>query len=165
MNKQHTLLVDRLEDSANQVAEAVKKLSAEQLDRIPQEGEWSLHGAMAHLRDTDVHVFLYRTERILQEKEPPSVPAFNPDDWTRDRYSPSEPIEKIISEFRAARRKLVKLLRGTTDKDWARYAIHPEYGKIPLEYLALHTYNHTLDHLRQLLDVQEGNLLNAANGR
>lgn len=164
MNKQHNQLLDRLEDSANQVAEAVKKLSTEQLNRIPKEGEWSLHGALAHLRDTDVQVFLYRSGRILQEKEPPTVASFDQDEWSREHYSPSEPIDKIISEFRSARRKFVKLLRDTTDKDWARYAIHPEYGKIPIEYIALHTYNHTLDHLRQLLDVQEGNVLNGANG-
>ena len=83
----------------------------------------------------------------------------------RAHYPRGEPIQKIVSEYRAARRKLVKLLHATTDKDWTRYAVHPEYGRISLEYIALHAYNHTLEHLRQLLDAQEENLLNAANAR
>lgn len=165
MNKQHTLLIERLQDSAAQVADAVKGLSPEQLNRIPKEGEWSLHGALAHLRDTDAQVFLYRTARILKEKEPPVVASFNQEEWSRDYYSADEPLKNVIGEFLAARRKLVKLLRGTTDKDWKRYAVHPEYGNISIEYIALHAYNHTLEHLRQLLDAQETNLLNAAKGR
>ena len=91
------------------------------------------------------------------------VAGFDQNEWSAAHYSPKEPIADIIREFRAGRRKLLNLLRQTTDKDWARYAIHPEYGKIPIEYIALHTYNHTLEHLQQLLDAQEGNVLKAAN--
>lgn len=165
MNKQHTQLLERLDDSATQVADAVKTLSPAQLAHIPQEGEWSLHGALAHLRDTDAQVFLYRAKRILNEKDPPVVASFNQEEWSRDHYSPDEQTANIIKEFLAARRKLVKLLRETRDSDWKRYAVHPEYGNISIEYIALHTHNHTLDHLSQLLNAQEENLLNAANGR
>ncbi len=164
MNKQHTQLLNRLEDSAAQVADAVKKLSSEQLNRIPKEGEWSLHGALAHLRDTDAQVFLYRTGRILKEKDAPVVASFDQEEYSKQHYAANEPIENIIREFVAARRKLVKLLRGTRDSDWKKYAVHPEYGNIPIEYIALHTYNHTLEHLQQLLDAQEMNVLNAAKG-
>lgn len=165
MNKQHTELIARLEASAGEVAAALKHVTPAQMERVPRPGEWSLHQALAHLRDTEVQVFAYRTARILQENAPPVVANFDQDGWMRDHYTRDEPLQKIISEFRAARRKLVILLRATTDKDWRRYAIHPEFGHIPIEYIALHAYNHTLEHLRQLLVAQEENLLNAANGR
>ncbi len=165
MNKQHAQLLERLQDSAAQVADAVKKLSAEQINRVPKQGEWSLHQALAHLRDTDARVFLYRTARILQEPEPPVVASFNQEEYSREHYSSSEPIEHIVKEFVTARRKLVKLLRGTRDADWKKFAVHPEYGNISIEYIALHSYNHTLDHLQQLLDAQEANVLRAANGK
>lgn len=165
MNKQHAALLERMESSALQVAAAAAKLSPAQLSRVPREGEWSLHQSLAHLRDTDAQVFLYRTARILNEDAPPIVASFHQEEWMREHYSTKEPIKDIIAGFRAARRKLVKLLRGTTDKDWTRYAVHPEYGKISIEYIALHTYNHTLEHLQQLLDAQEEMLLDAANGK
>lgn len=164
MKKQRIQLIDRLEDSAAQVSEAVKQLSAAQIQNVSRQGEWSLHQALAHLRDTEAHVFAYRAARILKE-DTPQVASFNQDDWMAQHYSAREPIEKIIAEFRAARRKLVKHLCATTDKDWTRCAIHPEYGNISLEYLALHAYAHTLEHLQQLLNAQEENLLNAANGK
>jgi hypothetical protein len=165
MKKQHTALIARLEASAGEVAAAITHVTPAQIQRVPRPGEWSLHQAIAHLRDTEVQVFAYRAARILQENAPPVVASFNQEEWMRDHYTPDEPLQKILAEFRAARRKLVKLLRGTTDKDWTRYAIHPEYGRISIEYIALHAYNHTLEHLQQLLDAQEENLLNAANGR
>lgn len=165
MNKQHTALVQRLDDSAAQVAEAVKTLTPEQLHRIPKEGEWSLHRALAHLRDTDAQVFVYRVGRILKEAEPPQVASFMQDEWSKAHYTEKESIEDVISEFRSARRKLVKLLSNATDKDWKRYAVHPEYGNISIEYIARHAYNHTLEHLRQLLDEQEMAILKADNGK
>lgn len=165
MKKQHIERIARLEASAGEVAVAITHVTPAQVQRVPRPGEWSLHQAISHLRDTEVQVFAYRAARILQESVPPVVANFDQDEWMREHYTGDEPIEKIIAEFRAARRKLVKLLRGTTDKDWTRYAIHPAYGRISIEYIALHAYNHTLEHLRQLLDAQEENLLNAANGR
>ncbi|MBI4674360.1 MAG: DinB family protein [Chloroflexi bacterium] len=165
MQKQHLQLIARLEASAVEVAVASKSVTAAQLKRVPREGEWSLHQALSHLRDTEVQVFAYRAARILKETEPPLVANFDQEEWMREHYVENEPLKKIVAEFRAARRKLVKLLRNIKDKDWTRYAIHPEYGKISLEYIALHAYNHTLEHLRQLLDAQEENVLNAANGR
>lgn len=165
MNTAHSQLIERLDDSAVQVATAVKPLSAEQIKRVPREGEWSLHQALSHLRDTEVQVFSYRVARILKETEPPLVANFDQEEWMREHYAENEALKKIVAEFRAARRKLVKLLRSTKDNDWTRCAIHPEYGKISIEYIALHAYNHTLEHLQPLLTAQEENLLNAANGR
>lgn len=165
MNKQHADQIERLEASAGEVANALKRVTPAQLQRVPRPGEWSLHQALAHLRDTEVQVFSYRPARILKEPAPPVVANFNQEDWMREHYKADEPIQNIVAEFRAARRKLVRLLRNTTDKDWTRYAIHPEYGNISVEYIALHAYNHTLEHLQQLLEAQEETLLNAANGR
>lgn len=165
MKKHHTDLIARLEASAGEVAAAITHVTPAQLQRVSRPGEWSLHQAISHLRDTEVQVFAYRAARILRENAPPVVASFSQEDWMREHYTNDEPIEKTIAEFRAARRKLVRLLKNTTDKDWTRYAIHPEYGRISIEYIALHAYNHTLEHLQQLLDAQEENLLNAANGR
>ncbi len=164
MNKQHVQLIERLAASAEEVSAALKPITKEQLTRVPRPGEWTLHQALSHLRDTEVQVFAYRAARILKEPAPPMVANFDQEVWMREHYSSREPIKNIVAEFRAARRKLVKLLSATTDKDWKRYAVHPEYGKISVEYIALHAYNHTLEHLQQLLDAQEELLLKDANG-
>ena len=165
MNKQHTQLVDRIEASGAELADALGQLSAEQIARVPKEGEWSLHQVMSHVRDTEVQVFAYRIGLILKNDAPPTVQNFDQEEWMRDHYSPSEPLKAIVAEFRGARRKLVKLLRGTKDSDWKRYAIHPLYGNIPIEYIALHSYAHSLEHIQQFMLEREANLLKAANSK
>ncbi len=164
MHKRHTRLIDRLEETGDEVVEAFGQLSDGQIQRVPKEGGWSLHAAMAHLRDTEVNVFLYRVKLILQSDAPPNVENFDQDEWNKMHYSADEPRDKIVQEFRKARKKLVKNLRGMRKKDWARYAIHPLYGKIPIDYIAHHAYSHTLEHLAQLRAAEEDEILAKANG-
>jgi len=164
MNRAHARLTDRIEESGKDLISYLAQLTDEEIHRVPAPNEWSIHGVLAHLRDTEQHVFLKRTKRILGAAEPPSVENFDQEQWNRDHYSPEEPRKKIIGEFRRARRGVLQLLRKTTDKDWSRWAMHPEYGKISIEWLATHNYSHTLEHLHQLLEMREKALLKELNG-
>ena len=64
MNKQHSQLLERLEDSAAQVADAVKKLSPEELNWIPKEGDRfgkvTLGSLLQFNAETGMHVFRVR---------------------------------------------------------------------------------------------------------
>jgi DinB superfamily len=163
VNRAHAKLIERIEESGKDLLAYLSQLTDEELYRVPAPDEWSIHAVLAHLRDTEQQVFLKRTKRILGAAQPPSVENFDQVQWNRDHYSPEEPRQKIIAEFRAARRGLLRLLRKTTDKDWSRWAVHPEYGRISIEYLATHDYSHTLDHLHPLLEMRESALLKELN--
>ena len=154
MNRKYSALVDRLATSSEELVWYVGKLAGTDLTAPPAPNEWSIHQALAHLRDTEQHVFLYRAPRILKE-DAPRVPLFNQEMWQKEHYSASEPLKKILLDFTTARRKLIALLRKTKDKDWARYAVHPDYGNISLEWLVTHCYNHTLEHIVQVGYVYE----------
>lgn len=162
MNRQHAALIDRLDASGRDLVWYLGKLSEQEIHAVPAPNEWSIHQVMAHLRDTEQQVFLFRAQRILSEDHP-AVPNFDQEAWHRDHYSASEPLKKILSDYRAARRKLVGLLRRTRDKDWTRWAMHPEYRKISLDWLVTHDYNHTMEHLAQIGSVHEKSLLKQLN--
>ncbi len=163
MNRQHARLVAHLETSGIELLAFVAELPDSELHRTPAAGEWSIHAIVAHLRDVEQQVFLKRIQRILSEPGTPRVEDFDQEQWNREHYRPEEPLPEIIKAWRAARRKELNLLRGVPDRDWARTAIHPEYGKISIEWLAVHNYAHTLDHLHQLLKLQEKSLLGRLN--
>ncbi len=122
-----------------------------------------MHAILAHLRDTEENVFLKRLQRIVKEPEPPQVENFDQEAWNREHYSPQEPIKRILADWRKARSKFVNLLSKLPDKEWMHYAIHPEYGKISVEWLAVHDYAHTLEHLHQLLEQRESEILGELN--
>jgi hypothetical protein len=108
-------------------------------------------------------VFLVRIQRVMTE-EHPAVQNFDQDEfWKTNPYSAKEPIKKIITDFRAARRKMVTLLRQASDKDWKNWALHSAQGKISLEFIAMHCYHHTLEHIAQMGYAREKDMLKALN--
>jgi len=163
MNKQHTQMIDRLESSLDELVFAVSQLTPAELAHVPKEGEWSIHGALSHLRDTELKAFLYRIQLILDSDTPPMVENFDGDAYQAKNYRKREPLADIMRDLRASRRKIVKLLRESSDKDWARYAIHPMMGKMTIEFIATHAYNHTLDHLEQVVTAREEAIIQEAN--
>ncbi len=162
MNREHKRLVERLESSGEDLLSYLGKFSEQEILEQPAPNEWSIHQVVSHLRDTEERVFLYRVKRILKEDHP-EVPNFDQDAWQREHYSPTEPLKKMLADFRSARRKQIVLLRKTTDKDWDRTARHPEYGVISVNWLVNHNVNHTFEHLSQIGYSHEKSLLKKLN--
>ncbi len=163
MNREHKRLIERLESSAEDLASYLGKFSEQELLTPPAPNEWSIHQVICHLRDNEEQVFLFRVKKILVEDNPP-VPNFEQDAWQREHYSSTEPLKKMLADFRAARRKQIALLRKTTDRDWSRTARHPEYGTISIYWIVNYNVNHTLEHVAQIGFVYEKALLRKLNG-
>jgi DinB family protein len=163
MNNEHKRLVDRLESSGQDLVLYLGRFSEHDLFESPGPSEWSIHQVMAHMRDAEEQAFLFRMKKMLSEDNP-AVPNFNQEAWQREHYSTAEPLEKILGEFRVARRKQVALLRKTTDKQWSRTARHPEFGTISLDWLVSHNVSHTFEHLAHVSSKYESKLLKSLNG-
>ncbi len=162
MNRHRAQLIDRLESCGQDYLWFLDHLAQEEPYTVPGAGEWSVHQVAAHMRDTEVHVFLLRTQLLLAS-EHPAVENFDQEAWNRDHYVPSEPLKQIKAEFRTARRKLTRLLRGANKSAWDNWAQHPEFGRISLDWLLEHNYVHTLDHLAQIGRLREAATLRALN--
>lgn len=163
MNRAHAKIIERIEESGEDLIYYLAQLANEEIGRIPAPNEWSIHAVIAHMRDTEQQIFLKRVKRILSASAPPAVENFDQEQWNREHYRADEPMSKIVAEMKAARLALLKLLKKTTDKDWKRWAVHPDYGKISIEWLAMHEYNHTVEHLHQVLDRREQAMLGELN--
>lgn len=158
MKRAHKNLIDHLEVSGEEFVAYLALFSEEEIHTAPAPNEWNIHQIVAHLRDAEHHAFLVRAQRIAKEAYP-NVASFDQDVWHREHYSAAEPFKKMLREFRATHRKLVAVLRKTTDHDWANWATHPAFGKISLEWIALHSYQHTLDHHAQIVQMREKRVL------
>jgi hypothetical protein len=162
MNLKRVGLIDRLEKSGEDYIWYVGQLTDEEIHTPPAPKEWSIHQVVAHMRDTQQRVFVYRAQRLVKE-EHPKVENFDQEVWHRDHYSPDEPLKKIVSEYRIAHRKFIRILRDSEDPDWKNWAVHPDFGKISLEWLALHNYQHNLGHIAQIVALCEQALLKKLN--
>jgi hypothetical protein len=159
MNHKQKTLIDRLEASGKDFAQYLAQLSDAELFASSAPTEWTIHQAAAHMRDTEQCVFLARVERIMREPHPAVQNFDQGEHWKTHPYSANEPIKKIIADFRAARRKLIARLRKASNQDWANWAAHSAYGKISLEWLAMHDYHHTLEHVAQIGYAREKQVL------
>lgn len=162
MNREHAALIERIGSSGKDLLSYVAQLSDDELRRTPGSDDWSVHAVLAHLRDVERHVFLNRIRRILNE-EYPALESFDQEQWNRDHYSAEEPLEDIVAEYESLRQEEIQLLRNASAEDWTRRGVHPEYGNLSVEWLALHNYAHTLDHLHQMLVTREQALLQELN--
>jgi uncharacterized damage-inducible protein DinB len=163
MNRQRQQLVKRLEQSGAEYITYLSQLSADEVTAKPSPADWSIHQVAAHMRDTEQMAFLVRAERFLKETQP-TFANFDQDEyWRNHPYSPDEPLKKIIADFRTLRRKLVRLLRRAPDKVWQNYGMHSAYGKVSLDWVAMHCYHHTLEHIAQIGYAREKELLKELN--
>jgi hypothetical protein len=163
MNRQHAKLIVRIEASGKDLLDYIAQLPAEEIHRVPAPDEWSIHAVVAHLRDTEEQVFLKRILLIQRALEPPAVENFDQVEWNRTHYSPDEPLKKIMADLRRARRKFLRALEKTPDREWSRCGLHPEYGKISVEWLAVHNYSHNLEHLHQMVSLRDRAILMELN--
>lgn len=147
-------LIDHLEASGKDFVKYLGLFSPEQANLAPAPNEWSARAIAVHQRDTEEQVFLLRTLRALQGNHPP-VSLFVQEEWERDHPSDGETLSKIISDFRTARRKLIRTLRNASTREWNEYAMHPKLGKLSVSVMAELNYSHTLNHLAQLIDLHE----------
>ncbi len=162
MNRKRAAWVDRLEQSGKDYMRYISQFPEAEIHRAPAPGEWTIHQVVAHVRDTEQHAFLARVQRIMSE-EHPAVQNFDQDEWNRDHYDPNEPFKKIVAEFRAARRKLILLLRKSKSSDWDNWAAHSAYGRISLDWLVMHNYHHTMEHIAQMGYMAENAVLKELN--
>lgn len=163
MDRRRAQLIDRLESSGQDYLWYLERLSEDELKTPPGPNDWTVHQIAAHVRDVEALAFLPRIQRILKE-EHPYVENFDQEEWDRTHYEPSEALRKINSEFRSTRRKELRLLRSAPKEAWENWAVHSTYGKISLDWLLEHYYNHTLDHLAQIGRFREDTILKQLNG-
>ncbi len=158
------VLIDRLEATGKELADYVARFSQDEIHTPPGPGAWNVHQVAAHMRDTEQQVFLLRSQRVLKE-EHPTIASWSQEEWSRDHYDADEPLDKIIAEFKAARRTLIRLLRQASPADWEDWACHATLGKLSLGLMAVFNYSHSLEHLAQLIDIHEKALLQSLNNQ
>ncbi len=114
------------------------------------ETEWSLQECLAHLRDIEREVFLVRISKVDKEDQP-VLKYFDELAYHKEHWDAAEPVEKLLTEFVAARAAEVTLLESA---DWSRTGQHEQRGRLDLEWLATYAVNHTWEHLSQIMRVR-----------
>jgi hypothetical protein len=137
------LVQEATADALRQLAEEAGPL----LRTIPEPGEWSVAGCIAHLVDDEIAVSA-RYRWILAHHQPVLM-GFDQDLWVERLHPPEETMEEMLALFEPLRAANLALWRRSSSEQRARVGMHSERGAESYELLFRMTAGHDRIHLDQ----------------
>jgi hypothetical protein len=149
--EQRARLVEMYRDGYRAVAEALLKITDEELDARPGPGRWSPREIVHHLGDSEMTAAVRL--RLLLVEDRPTIRGYDQEEFARRLYY-DRPYEMSLELFRCARATTVEILDRLTPDEWARRGTHTEVGPFGVEEW-LETYgNHAHRHARQIREAR-----------
>jgi len=140
--------LDVLEHSPQAFGRMLNDLSDEQVHQPEAEGKWSVRDVLQHLADSEL-VWGFRLRMALAQDRPRLV-GYDQDLWAvRLHYEEADP-KQALEQFGVLRQSNLNLLRGASEDDLQRVAVHAERGEQTIEQMVRLCAGHDLVHLNQV---------------
>src|SRR5919205_1975632 len=123
-------LIAQYKDGYRVVAEAVVKITREELDAVPAPGKWSARQIVHHLADSEMTAAV--RFRLLLAEDRPAIKGYDQDQFAR-RLHYDRAHEASLELFRAARASTAELMVCLTEAEWLREGTHSETGRFGLD--------------------------------
>jgi hypothetical protein len=127
------------------VAQALMRITPEQLDARPGPGRWTAREIVHHLADSEMTSAI-RLRRLLAEDRP-AIVGYDQDEYARRLYY-DRPHETSLELFKYVRSSTAELLERMTPAEWLREGTHSEIGRYTVErwlqIYADHAHKHAL---------------------
>ncbi len=136
------------------LCEVATGLTAEQLDRRPADGSWTLRQNIWHLAHSDA-IGIDRMLRIAYEKKPPLLIGYDETSGTEATYSDGHPVDELLTLFELNRKAFVRIARRLPREAYAKFGIHNEAGKVTLGEMVEKYVKH-LDHHLVIMRKKRG---------
>jgi DinB family. len=141
-----------IERTPADLRQAVRGLSAEQLDTPYRPGGWTVRQVAHHVPDSHVNA-LIRFKLALTESNP-TIRPYDEARWAELADVPGTPIEVSLRLLEALHERWVVLLRSLEPADYERTLFHPERNATMTldELLALYAWHgpHHVAHITRL---------------
>jgi len=123
-------LIAQYQDGYRVVAEALVKITADELDARPAPGKWTAREIIHHLADSETTAAV--RFRLLLAEDRPAIQGYDQDEFAKRLYY-GRPHEASLELFRAARASTAELMACLTEADWLREGTHSEVGRFGLD--------------------------------
>jgi hypothetical protein len=140
-------LIARYQDGYRVVAEALLKITPEELDATPAPGKWSARQIVHHLGDSEMTAAV--RFRLLLAEDKPAIQGYDQDRFAA-RLHYDRPHEASLELFRSARAATAELMGRLTEADWLREGTHSDMGRYGLDTWLRIYANHAHRHADQI---------------
>jgi hypothetical protein len=138
----------RFESATKEFIALARSMPTDQLDQVPEPGEWPAAYVIHHMADSDAH-FIVRFFNILSVDKPAIIPFDEEIFPTALRYV-GRSTEISLAALAASCAQLVDILSQLDESDWSRTGVHAERGELSLSALLELTTGHRVGHIDQL---------------
>jgi hypothetical protein len=136
-----------LAEAPGLLREAVRGLTAEQIDTPYREGGWTVRQVVHHVADSHMIAF-YRLRRALTE-DWPEVHGYSEAAFAT-LHDVSAPVEWSLELVEGVHARWVMLLQSLTEEQWKRGYMHSERGKTGIELMTLNYGWHARHHVAHI---------------
>jgi hypothetical protein len=109
---------------------------------------WSVVEVVCHLRDAEERAL--ERMRAMRDEQNPLLPAYDQDEWARERRYAEANLQEAFEAFRQFRAQFIADLEALNTSDWERPGQHAEAGQINILNHALHLAAHDAIHAAQI---------------
>jgi hypothetical protein len=144
-------LIAQYRDGYRAVAEALLKITPEELDARPGPRRWSAREIIHHLADSEMTAAVRL--RLLLGVDGAAIQGYDQDQFAA-RLHYDRPHETSLEVFHYVRASTAEILERMTPADWQREGTHTEVGRYGTETW-LKTYaEHAHKHARQIREAR-----------
>ena len=136
-------LIEQYRRGYEVVADALLKITSEELDVKPEPKKWSVREIVHHLADSEM--IAAARLRYLLGQDRPTIQGYDQDEFARRLYY-DRPHEVSLELFRIVRESTAEILDRLTPAEWVREGTHTEAGPYGVESwlktYAAHAHKH-----------------------
>jgi hypothetical protein len=144
-------LIAQYRDGYAAIAEALLKITPEELDARRAPGRWSAREIVHHLADSEMTAAI-RLRRLLAEDRP-AIQGYDQDEFARRLYY-DRPHEASLELFQCVRQSTAELLERLQPADWLREGTHSEMGRYSVDTWLRIYAEHAHKHARQIREAR-----------
>jgi IS30 family transposase len=155
-------LVAQYRDGYSAIAEALLRITPEELDARRGPDRWSAREIVHHLADSEMTAAI-RLRRLLAEDRP-AIQGYDQDEFAR-RLHYDRPYEASLELFKSVREATAELLDRLEPAEWLREGTHSEIGRYTVEtWLSIYA-EHAHRHARQIRESRSAATEQEAQGQ
>jgi hypothetical protein len=124
---QRSAFIQTIADTPGRLRDALRGLTASQLDTPYRDGGWTVRQVAHHLPDSHMNGFT-RFKLALTE-DGPTIKPYDETRWAELGDVRGTPVETSVNLLDALHQRWVVLLRSMGGGDWERTYMHPEHGR------------------------------------
>lgn len=140
-----------ISEMPEQLREATRSLSEEQLDTPYREGGWTVRQVVHHLADS--HMAAFHRLRCALTEDRPEIQGYNEAAFA-ELPDHKMPIEWSLDLLEGVHARWVVLLNSMTDKQWSRTWNHSEHGVRRLDVVTLMYAWHCRHHVAHITHLR-----------